>query len=306
MLFVIAGHVLERPQFNSALGCMTMWNWIYIFHMPLFVFISGYFSQKKDAKQFLIGCWRLAEPLIVCQLIIRGYTLIQCGEITVRDVLTPWKVLWYLLSLLYWRLMLQLIPDKVLQNTRLIIASSFVISILVGFLPFDRFLSLQRTFAFLPFFCMGYCMRGRNIFIDSKYRLLSMFFLMVTMIIPIFFSKYLGNLFRADPYGSIFGACSRMLLFFLCIPMSIAVINICPHNQWMANQGKYTMQYYIYHAFMIPILMKFLSIVCNFDIFESFFGAVLCVIFIMVSISVLLKIPLFCKLTNPSTVLDRF
>ena len=47
IVLVIAGHVFMRPEFSHSTACVVAWKWIYIFHMPLFIFISGYFSRKK-------------------------------------------------------------------------------------------------------------------------------------------------------------------------------------------------------------------------------------------------------------------
>ncbi|MCH5177460.1 MAG: hypothetical protein J1F25_05505, partial [Prevotellaceae bacterium] len=164
-MLVIAGHVFSQPQFSANTSCIAMHQWIYVFHMPLFIFISGYFSRKKDYKHFLLDCWRLLEPLIIFQLLNLGLKYRWEGYISIKDVLTPWWILWYLLSLIYWRALLQIIPKKILQNTKLLIVASFAICILVGFLPFNRFLSLQRTFSFLPFFFLGYCLKEKNLFI---------------------------------------------------------------------------------------------------------------------------------------------
>lgn len=300
IVLVITGHVIGNSLLKSTTSCAVLWKWIYMFHMPLFVFISGYFSRKKDSHHFLAGCWNIAEPLIVFQLVSLALRLVSGSDVSLKSVFTPWWVLWYLLSLLYWRLLLQVTPDKILQNTKLIIAASFAISILAGFLPLTRFLSLQRTLAFLPFFCMGYCMRGKRLFLPSKYKPWCFLFLAATMVIPILFEKRLGFLNHADPYPNIYGMYGRMLVFALSVPMSIAFLNVCPFSKWMAGQGQYTMQYYIYHAFAVPVFMKVIGVL-GFP--TSLFAALLYTLFIVGSIFLLLKIPLFRKLTNPSVVL---
>lgn len=64
IVLVIIGHIFGNYIFSTPLERVVN-NWIYIFHMPLFVFISGYFSRKKDSKHFREGCYKLIEPLIV-------------------------------------------------------------------------------------------------------------------------------------------------------------------------------------------------------------------------------------------------
>ncbi len=55
MVLVIAGHVLMYDT-NTKASVVT-WKWIYIFHMPLFIFFSGYFSRKKEKADFSSFIW---------------------------------------------------------------------------------------------------------------------------------------------------------------------------------------------------------------------------------------------------------
>lgn len=302
IVLVIICHVFSQPQFASTHWCKAVWEWTLLFIMPLFVFISGYFSRKKDNKHFITSCWKNIEPLVLSQIVIRCFEYVTMGTFSLRNIFTPWWVLWYLLSLFYWRFLLQIIPNKILNNTKLIIISTFVISLGAGFLPFDRFLSLQRTFAFMPFFFLGYSFRGKNLFIDVKYRKWCLLFLFATMILPLFFSQYLGDLNHADPYSSPIKVCSRLFVFGLSIPMSIAFMNICPNTPWIAKQGRLSMQYYIYHAFIIYFFMMAVS---NFSMPTNFYFVVLYSIVITISIGLLSYFPYFDKLTNPSSIIRK-
>lgn len=169
IVLVIAGHVFSRKGFADTAACEVFEKWIYIFHMPLFIFVSGYFSQKKDMKSFWSSIWKILEPLIVFHIVIILPKILHSGtDNLLKIIFTPWWVLWYLLSLTYWRIMLQFLPDKILNHTKMIIFGTFCISILAGFLPFNRFLSLQRTLAFMPFFFMGYYREVRIYFCQTN------------------------------------------------------------------------------------------------------------------------------------------
>ena len=52
IVLVISVHVLMRKEFADSQSCAVAWNWINIFVMPLFLFISGHYSRKKDWKDF--------------------------------------------------------------------------------------------------------------------------------------------------------------------------------------------------------------------------------------------------------------
>lgn len=304
IVLVIAGHVIEYSETKVS---VIVWNWIYIFHMPLFIFISGYFSRKKD-KELWPSIWKLLEPLIVFQTVAIITKLINGGETSFIDILTPWYVLWYLLSLIYWRLLLQVIPERILRNAKLILPTAFGISILTGFLPFDAFLSLHRTFAFMPFFFLGYCMRGKDICLPKKYKPLSFLFLILMVAVPLFFPQYLGVLTHSIPFGSIYdggiyNAIKRMIVFSLAIPMSIAFINVCPNKPWIARQGRLTMQYFIYHALAIIPLMVITS---ELNIPMTFVTAIIYTIVLTVGLGLASRLTYFTKFTNPSSFLKKF
>lgn len=48
IILVILGHWLEYGLGNYL--NRVVFNYIYLFHMPLFILISGYFSKKTDKK----------------------------------------------------------------------------------------------------------------------------------------------------------------------------------------------------------------------------------------------------------------
>lgn len=299
IVLVIIGHVFGREEFYNTASCVVIGRWIYLFHMPLFIFISGYFSRKKSKKDLWASIWSLLEPLIFFQaLTLTPRLLFKGTDNYLITILTPWYALWYLLSLICWRLILQLVPDRILNNMKLVITCTFCISILAGFLPFNYFLSLQRTLSFMPFFFWGYCMRGKSIYLLDKYKPYCFLFLFLTIAIPLFFPQYVVNLMHADPYSNIYGALHRAFIFGLAIPMSIAFINIVPNIQWAAQQGKLTMQYYIYHALLIPPLM---FVVCKTGVPVSLFTATLYSIIIIIGIGMASHLPYFRKLTNIST-----
>ena len=302
IVLVIAGHVIE---YSETTACIIVWKWIYIFHMPLFIFISGYFSRKKD-KELWPSIWKLLEPLIVFQSVAVITKLINGGETSFRDILTPWYVLWYLLSLIYWRLILQVIPEGILRNAKLILPTTFGISILAGFLPFGVFLSIQRTLSFMPFFFLGYYMKNKNIFLPQRYRPLCLLFLIIAFVVPLFCPQYLGNLRHADPYDNYYDAFKRLFAFCLSIPMSLAFLNVCISRPWFARQGQLTMQYYLYHSIIIVCgTTPFLILVHKFGITSLLLIAIIYSIAITIVIGVLSYIPIFKYFTNPSVILKK-
>ena len=199
--------------------------------------------------------------------------------------------------------MIQLLPSKILSKAGVVLVVTFCISLCAGFLPFDRFLSVQRTLSFMPFFFLGYYMKEKNIFIPDRYRLLSLVFLSLTVLIPLFLPNILGDLNQAEPYNGTFGLFSRMFVWFISIPMSLAFLNLCPNTTWASKQGRFSMQYYIYHAFIIYFLM---IIVRRMGEIPLFITATLITISIAVGLGIASQLPYFCALTNPSILLKKW
>ena len=96
---VVWGHcfLYGVPQDNVK---MVIANYVYLFHMPFFVFLSGYFTHVKS-NSFWKGMLYIFESYVVFQLIkgfLQGYTVMEYLSI-------PAPMMWYLWALLVWRLM---------------------------------------------------------------------------------------------------------------------------------------------------------------------------------------------------------
>jgi fucose 4-O-acetylase-like acetyltransferase len=307
IVLVILGHTVELGVEKSDTLSKIALDWVYMFHMPLFVFISGYFSRKKTTKVFFSSSLSLLEPLLFFQILSIGLRSIIKHDITIESILTPWFVLWYLLSLTYWRTILQVIPNKFLKHPKLIICLSFAVGILGGWLPFNRFLSIQRTLAFLPFFVLGYYAQNYKLYLPSKYKFVCFLFLIAIIPIVAFYPEYLGDLKQDVPYTGIYGMTGRIIVYLLSIPMSIAFINTCLNNKIFAKQGKFTMQYYIYHALILSILGMLVN---KYSLPTTLIANVVYTVGITSIIFISLYIPFVKELTNPiklfKSLMQRF
>lgn len=124
---------------------------IYVFHMPAFVFVSGYFSRAEGNTA--PGIIQLAISYILFNSAMMWFCL---GVFGMRPMmLTPYYSTWYLLALIWWRLSLPF-----LSRCRYILVASVVVAVAVGFSDdIGNQFALARTFAFYPFFIAGYLFR---------------------------------------------------------------------------------------------------------------------------------------------------
>lgn len=149
IFLVILGHALEYFRLTNE-AAEFLYVFIYLFHMPVFIFISGYFSKNVEkgrataAKTFLI-------PYLLLNLIL-STIMFAMGKIDQIAILNPGWTLWYLYCMFLWRLLL---PDLV--KVRHVVILSFIIGIFSGFLTeFGSYMAMARTLGFLPYFLAGY------------------------------------------------------------------------------------------------------------------------------------------------------
>lgn len=148
ILCVILGHLIGSLKSQGG----AIWNMIYTFHMPLFVLVSGFFSRRDRTNEF-----SLIKPLVVFQFINVIILSILGHDFSFTYFLVPYWTLWYLLSLIFWRLMLKYTPKALLDRPYVYLCLAIVASLAIGLvIPYGRILSIQRTISFFPFFLLGY------------------------------------------------------------------------------------------------------------------------------------------------------
>lgn len=159
IILVILGHIIGTC--GTGVVCEDVWQVIYVFHMPLFILISGYLtSLKKDIKSFLQSLSHIVIPLLVFQILFVGIAVVVFRNTFSWSYLyIPYWTLWYLLSLLCWRIMIQFTPKSLLEKPYLYLAIATIVAVFCGLISNGRIMSIQRTFNFYPFFLFGYYIR---------------------------------------------------------------------------------------------------------------------------------------------------
>ncbi len=274
---VVFGHYIEplvsKTEFHE------LYTYIYTFHMPLFAFVSGFFSKEVSLK----GIGNLIYKLLVYQLLFallfssvalyengiemfNHYGSTMDAQSIISYLLTPIWLLWYLLSLVFWKLLL-----FIFSKSKWLIPVAFIIGILIVIVPINpRLLSYQRTFALFPFFLIGfYTTRDQLLkFIDyNKMVWLAIILIIITFIIARgvlwnydlrhFYYLYNYEVLDISKHEAIF---SRILLYLQSILMIIYILLL---NSKEKNKHSYigerTFTIYIYHG-VIYVLISTLGI----------------------------------------------
>ena len=159
IILVVVGHVMH-PVHSENPALSTLFDLIYLFHMPLFVLLSGLFAKgawrpAADGGHGRLNVNRIISFVVlglayqVALLAINGVLLEQPGRILLFS-----SAPWYLIAMAWWYLMT---PALAKLGPARGMAVALAASLAWGCVDMSRgFLALSRTFAFLPCFALGY------------------------------------------------------------------------------------------------------------------------------------------------------
>lgn len=148
ILLVVIGHFIEPCYTNNLFLTILKWV-IFSFHMPAFIFISGYFSKKDMGLEKLIQ--KLVIPYFIFELLYYFLYVFVIHKETGLYFNRPKFSLWYLMSLFFWRIATPYLK-RIPGNLFIAITGG----LLIGFIQLGNFFSIPRTLFFYPFFLAGY------------------------------------------------------------------------------------------------------------------------------------------------------
>ncbi|MDT0301666.1 acyltransferase family protein [Streptomonospora wellingtoniae] len=154
IVLVVVGHAIE-PMTDETRLADALYYWVYLFHMPAFVLISGYLSKSFDASGRRID--KLLTTVAAPYLLFWGiYALVSLatGRALPDSPLEPLWLTWFLAALFVWRMTVPL-----WNRVRWPFAVSVAISLLGGAVTTGDVLDVSRIVSLLPFFVAGLVLR---------------------------------------------------------------------------------------------------------------------------------------------------
>ncbi len=263
VLCVVCTHFLF--EYRDTPMMISLFNSMCGFIMPVFIFISGYLSKNirtqrsKDILSLLI-------PYFILEILNLLYSKVTHMGYGNKSLLTPTYQNWYLLSLFFWRLIVPYF--RVIKPTFAIIIA-FIISISAGFVSqFGEFLSLYRTFFYLPVFLLGYYARDIYKITErpkwQRYVALLMFLGFTTSLGIIsyndqfkaddIFYAYLPNFGYNGDWHSFF---LRNIALFSSIICGYCFLYLIPKKRvFFTKMGINTLYVYLFHMFLVFPIIK--------------------------------------------------
>jgi len=216
---VVLGHLLISFTYSTCNTAKILTSFIYSFHMPLFLIISGYFSKKEITRSSII---KLLLVFIIMSISFVFYDYFTSGLFNLFSIK---YASWYILLLLLYRLLISNKSiQKIIKNKTIeIVLLSFFISIFIPILHTDIF--ILRFFEFFIYFLLGYII-SNNKKIDiqlNKYYLyfFIVFFILINLYISLSYYNNIGFFFgysysqKEDMLAKALVTISNIIIFIL-------------------------------------------------------------------------------------------
>ena len=148
ILLVVFAHILLQLQGLSD-GINATVNYIYMFHMPAFVFVSGFFGKGERA-----GSFEKIIKLVFLYFIFNSITLFFKYPEGYTSFVEPIFSYWYLIALIAWRITT---PRIARFKPLTVFIVLFTAALAAGFFPsIDNHFAIARIIGFYPYYMAGY------------------------------------------------------------------------------------------------------------------------------------------------------
>lgn len=261
VMLVLFGHLIESAGLHFEL-LRSFYILVYAFHVPALAFLSGMvaptdFSQRNTRNMLV----RAVQPLVVCQALYWLFEVyVSGGQMNWACALTtPYWLLWYLASLLCWRILL-----VGFAQLRHALFFAVALALVAGGLDMVGYaLSSSRTLAFFPFFVAGHLAAQKPGALPSG-SLRTRFTALTVFAVAGIAALLLGHsefdpkvLYHARSYHNmgfdfLRGAAMRVGMMGTSAVMVWALLALVPKRAgWSSTAGRDSLMPYLTHGFVV-------------------------------------------------------
>lgn len=259
IVLVAAAHAWE-PFWDDSRAATALYLFVYAFHMPAFIMISGYFSRgfaltPGRVKRLVAG---VAVPYVVFQTAYALFRRWAHDEPDYPvDLFQPWFVMWFLLALCVWRLL-----TPVWERLRWPVTVSVVLAVAVSVSPsVGGMLDLQRVLRFMPFFVIGLKLRPEHFALVRRRaaRLWSLPVLLGSLVFAYWAAPRMNHqwLFLRDAAQDLGVSATTGVAMALAMTVCSLVLSACflawvpGRRLWCTALGAGTLYGFLLHGFLI-------------------------------------------------------
>ncbi|HEX5489098.1 MAG TPA: acyltransferase family protein [Rhodanobacteraceae bacterium] len=254
---VVVGHLIEQLV-HTGPAADALYRWIYLFHMPAFVLISGALSSPVLTRRRLVRIVTgLLLPYVLFQTLYPAWDawLFGTGDWS-QGYLTPYWLLWYLLSLACWRVML-----PVFARLKYPLPIALAIALAAGAVSWIGYpFSLSRTLVFFPLFLLGFRLRAWRLqhLGETGMRKGLAILVLAGTAAGAWFLRDLDPqwLYASVDYAtlgvtSLAGAGIRLGLLVASSACALSVLTLVPRRPRWAGAGRRSIDAYLLHGFLV-------------------------------------------------------
>lgn len=233
------------------------YDFLYFWHIPAFVFISGYLSKSFEwsRRHFKGLLYVLVVPYLIFEPALYYYRVSLGEQEPGMLYLQPHWTMWYLIVLFFWRLM-----TPILKLHWLFLPASVVVSLAGGLWTVDWFM-LPRILGLLPFFVLGLHLKPRHLrrLDDPWVKVAGVGALVLIAVLAWHTDEWARTAFLWYDAGyddldfaTATGAQTRLSVMGVGLFGAFAVLSLVPRRGgWFTAMGGATMIVYLLHGFVI-------------------------------------------------------
>ena len=264
MLFFVAfGHVLDvYCSSERNIVEYDIMKYIYLFHMPMFAFVTGYFSKNVEKSRD-----KAFKNILIPYLLFQGvYVLMAAVMIKLKlatfnadvfnySIILPSSAFYYLLATFFWKIF-----AKDIINIRWPIVVSIILGIVISLTKSVEFhIGYGAVFTLLPFFVLGLKVSEDWINkIRNVNKGLAIGVLLLGIIPAVFFPYAIHSIrftYERQGFTNIVGIGWRLVYYVIAAVMCASIINLCPNKESIFSRiGKQSILVYAASTFLSPSL----------------------------------------------------
>ncbi|MBE5958273.1 MAG: hypothetical protein E7254_05335 [Lachnospiraceae bacterium] len=264
---VVVGHFLI-PISNKTGTVNATFQWIYFFHMPAFVFVSGFFS-KSFVKREDQRVNKLAGYILLYFIYFFALYFLEIAVLNAGRTLTLFSTKsapWYMLAMAAWLIIIPYFKDL---NPYVGITVAIIFGLLIGT---DNATcnapTIARIIILLPFFVAGYYFNGERIKNIKIWMRLLAVIILIAIFLLIFYNtqevnKYMGFFYSERSYlsmgkGNIKGIELRMIFYIVASLMTACVMCLIPSKRNILTViGERSLSVFVIHRLLRAFFVKY-------------------------------------------------
>jgi fucose 4-O-acetylase-like acetyltransferase len=260
IVLVVAGHSIV--DLRDVRVAHALYLFVYTFHMPVFIVITGYFSRNftfggGKARKLITN---LGVPYVIFETAYSTYHWAVGKSSFQISLLDPYYLTWFLMALFLWRL-----STPVWQQIRWPVGAALVISLLAGMTNLPGDLEMNRTFGLLPFYVLGLMLKPEHFEMlkRTRTRVCGAITLVLAFAFTLFVADpnmttewvYWRNGNAAMHVNNLTGSGMRLGLLVGAGILVTAFLTMVPARRtWFTSLGGATLYAYLLHGFATKLM----------------------------------------------------